>query len=54
MLAVGYDDSTKRFLVRNSWGKSWGIKDGNLQGYCTIPYTYLTNRSLADDFWTAF
>jgi len=54
MLAVGYDDSTQRFLVRNSWGKSWGIKDGNLQGYCTIPYTYLTNRSLADDFWTAF
>jgi C1A family cysteine protease len=47
VLAVGYDDSTQRFTVRNSWGKDWGIK-----GYFTIPYAYLTNTNLADDFWT--
>ena len=47
VLAVGYDDSTQRFTVRNSWGKTWGIK-----GYFTIPYTYLTTTNLADDFWT--
>jgi C1A family cysteine protease len=47
VLAVGYDDSTQRFTVRNSWGKDWGIK-----GYFTIPYSYLTTTNLADDFWT--
>lgn len=46
VLAVGYDDYTKRFLVRNSWGSDWGMK-----GYFTIPYDYLTNSSLASDFW---
>jgi C1A family cysteine protease len=44
---VGYRDSTQRFIMRNSWGTSWGDK-----GYFTIPYTYLTNLNLADDFWT--
>ena len=47
VLAVGYDDATQRFTVRNSWGRDWGIK-----GYFTIPYTYLTTTDLADDFWT--
>lgn len=47
VLAVGYDDEQKRFIVRNSWGSSWGQ-----QGYFTIPYEYLSNRNLADDFWT--
>ncbi len=23
MLAVGYDDQSKSFIVRNSWGESW-------------------------------
>ncbi|HZK71033.1 MAG TPA: C1 family peptidase [Clostridia bacterium] len=46
VLAVGYDDSTQRFLVRNSWSAEWGMK-----GYFTIPYKYLTNSNLADDFW---
>jgi C1A family cysteine protease len=43
---VGYDDNTQRFLVRNSWGISWGQ-----QGYFTIPYAYLENRNLSDDLW---
>ena len=47
VLAVGYDDATQRFLVRNSWGTSWGQ-----QGYFTLPYAYLTERGLASDFWT--
>ena len=45
--AVGYDESTKRFLVRNSWGTDWGLK-----GYFTMPYDYIANTNLADDMWT--
>ena len=47
VVAVGYDDSTQRFIVRNSWGPGWGMG-----GYFTIPYAYLTDSNLADDFWT--
>jgi len=45
--AVGYDDVRKRFTVRNSWGSGWGLK-----GYFTMPYEYLADRNLSDDFWT--
>jgi C1A family cysteine protease len=47
VLAVGYDDSQNWFIVRNSWATSWGMK-----GYFTLPYSYLLNANLADDFWT--
>lgn len=47
MLAVGYDDSAQRFILRNSWGTGFGKN-----GYGTIPYAYLTDSGLADDFWT--
>jgi C1A family cysteine protease len=47
ILAVGYDDSIQRFIVRNSWGDTWGIS-----GYFTVPYEYFTNPELADDLWT--
>lgn len=47
VLAVGYNDAAQRFTVRNSWGADWG-----LGGYFTMPYAYLDNRNLADDFWT--
>jgi C1A family cysteine protease len=47
VMGAGYDDPHKRFIVRNSWGKDWGMK-----GYFTIPYDYLANRNLSDDFWT--
>src|SRR5215471_20564192 len=47
VLAVGYDEAAQRFIVRISWGKNWGIK-----GYFTMPYAYLTDNDLSDDFWT--
>ena len=47
VVAVGYDDKTKRFTVRNSWGENWGIK-----GHFTMPYAYLADSNLADDLWT--
>ena len=47
VLAVGYDDAAQTFLVRNSWGASWGQA-----GYFTMPYAYLTTRGLSSDFWT--
>ena len=45
--AVGYDDAAKRMLVRNSWGAGWGLK-----GCFTMPYDYIADARLADDFWT--
>lgn len=47
VMAVGYDDRARRFLVRNSWGVKWG-----LDGCFTMPYAYLADRDLSDDFWT--
>jgi C1A family cysteine protease len=47
VLGVGYDDKSKRFIVRNSWGTDWGKK-----GYFTMPYDYLRDGNLSDDFWT--
>jgi C1A family cysteine protease len=47
ILAVGYDNAQQRFLVRNSWGADWGM-----DGYFTLPYAYVLDENLADDFWT--
>lgn len=59
MAAVGYDDrlkikntapgskqTTGAFLVRNSWGLSWGDA-----GYGWLPYEYVL-RGLAVDWWS--
>ena len=44
VLIVGYDG--KNFLIRNSWGDKWGI-----DGYFWMPYEYVLDSDLADDFW---
>lgn len=47
VMAVGYNDEKKQFVIRNSWGVGWGIA-----GYCMMPYEYLGSSKLAQDFWT--
>ena len=44
VLVVGYDDTKKVFIVRNSWGANWGDK-----GYFYMPYTYFQNYTF--DYW---
>lgn len=59
IMAVGYDDTMKisnplnrelvttgAFLIRNSWGTSWGQ-----DGYGWLPYDYVL-QGIADDWWT--
>jgi C1A family cysteine protease len=46
VVAVGFDDAKRWFIVRNSWGADWGDK-----GYCYMPYEYLLRPNLTDDFW---
>jgi C1A family cysteine protease len=46
VVAVGYDDQKKCLLVRNYWGKEWG-----LGGYFWMPYDYIL-KGLTHDFWT--
>ena len=41
-----YDDTYQRCMVRNSFGRTWGMT-----GNFTIPYAYLMNSNLVDDFW---
>ena len=46
VLIVGYNDTTQRFIVRNSWGTGWGDK-----GYFYMPYQVIQNVSMSSDFW---
>jgi C1A family cysteine protease len=46
VLIVGYDDTRRVFILRNSWSDGWG--NG---GYGTLPYIYLGSPFLASDFW---
>lgn len=41
MVICGYNDEARFFVVRNSWGKNFGVK-----GYCYIPYAYIENADL--------
>jgi C1A family cysteine protease len=47
VMCIGYDVERKLFEVRNSWGDDWGDK-----GNFWLPFDYLENPNLADDFWT--
>ena len=46
VMYVGYDDTRQLFIVRNSWGASWGAS-----GYFFMPYEIVTN-GMASDFRT--
>jgi C1A family cysteine protease len=53
VLAVGYDDKSRNFTCRNSWGltDSTGMPVQD-KGHFYMPYEYLLNDDLAADFWT--
>ena len=44
--AVGFDDSKKAMIIRNSWGENWGDK-----GYFYMPYRFIINPAFCSDFW---
>jgi len=46
VLLVGYNNNTQRFIVRNSWGTSWGDR-----GYFYMPYQVIQNTNMSSDFW---
>ena len=45
VVAGGYDNDKECFIVRNSWGPSWGDN-----GYFYIPYSVMVDSSTSD-FW---
>jgi C1A family cysteine protease len=47
VMCAGYDDASGHYLILNSWGPGWGDK-----GYCYLPYEYMHNPDLSDDFWS--
>lgn len=46
ILIVGYDDSKKSLLIRNSWGKRWGM-----EGHFWMPYDFAANPNYLWDCW---
>lgn len=47
VVCMGYSDQLSGFLCKNSWGTSWGNNSDFV-----MPYEYLTETDLANDFWT--
>lgn len=45
MVIVGYDNNQDCWIVRNSWGRAWGMG-----GYAYVPRAFL-DASDASDFW---
>lgn len=48
IMVDGYDDTLDALICVNSWGTGWGRK-----GEFTLPYGFITNPDLSDDFWSA-
>lgn len=46
VLLVGYNNNTRRFIARNSWGVGWGDR-----GYFYMPYGVIENSAMSSDFW---
>lgn len=55
VMGVGYNATNNKiqdvpaqtYIVQNSWGNDWGAK-----GFFFLPFSYIHNAGLADDFWT--
>jgi C1A family cysteine protease len=47
ILGVGYDNHKDVVICRNSWGA-----ENQDHGYFYLPYAYVTDATLASDFWT--
>jgi C1A family cysteine protease len=43
---IGYSDSKKCMIVKNSWGADWGINS-----YFYMPYAFISDPNMVDDFW---
>ena len=46
MLVVGYDDGSRTWTVRNSWGAAWGDR-----GHVHIPFEVMERYAMPTQFW---
>lgn len=44
---IGRDVYKKMYLCANSWGTDWGLK-----GFFWLPFQFIEDDNLSDDFWT--
>lgn len=54
-LAVGYDKNKTAFPVRNSWDEVYpeAVPGTGEKGSFRLPFDYLADPNLADDFWVS-